>query len=95
MKWRTLLRPNIEALDAYQPIVPLATLSEQYGRPVDSFVKLDANENPYGPSPKAAAAAQAAQDLHRYPDLGRPVEVTSSRTAEVSIELPPPAKTKR
>ena len=68
MKWRNLLRSKIEAMDAYQPIVPLATLSEQHGRPVESFVKLDANENPYGPSPKAAAAATAAGDLHLYPD---------------------------
>ena len=68
MKWRNLLRSKIEAMDAYQPIVPLATLSERHGRPVESFVKLDANENPYGPSPKAAAAATAAGDLHLYPD---------------------------
>lgn len=31
-------------------------------------IKLSANENPFGPSPKAIAAAQAAApDLHRYP----------------------------
>lgn len=31
-------------------------------------IKLSANENPFGPSPKAIAAAQAsAPDLHRYP----------------------------
>jgi histidinol-phosphate aminotransferase len=34
-------------------------------------IKLSSNENPWGPSPKAAAAfAAAAGDLHRYPDGG-------------------------
>lgn len=68
MKWQHLLRPDIVAMNPYQPIVPLGILAEQLDRPLDSFVKLDANENPYGPSPKAAAVLNAAQDLHRYPD---------------------------
>ena len=68
VNWLNLLRPNIRAMDPYQPVVPLARISEQIGRPIDSFVKLDANENPYGPSPKAAAALAGIQDLHRYPD---------------------------
>jgi histidinol-phosphate aminotransferase len=55
-------------MDPYQPIVPLAKLSAQLGQPVDSFVKLDANENPYGPSPGAAAAAAGVRDIHLYPD---------------------------
>lgn len=34
----------------------------------DDVLKLSANENPYGPSPRAQAAfAEAATDLHRYP----------------------------
>lgn len=55
-------------MDPYQPIVPLANLSERTGMPVESFVKLNANENPYGPSPRAAAAAARAADLNHYPD---------------------------
>ena len=68
MQWQNLLRSNIVTMDPYQPIVPLANLSEQLGRATESFVKLDANENPYGPSPKAAAAVAAVLDLHLYPD---------------------------
>jgi len=51
-----LLRPDIAALEAYTPIVPLDVLAAQLGLPVERIVKLDANENPYGPSPKAIAA---------------------------------------
>jgi histidinol-phosphate aminotransferase len=68
VKWQKLLRSNIVAMEPYQPIVPLANLSERTGRPVEAFVKLNANENPYGPAPKAAAAAAKAEYLSQYPD---------------------------
>jgi histidinol-phosphate aminotransferase len=35
----------------YTPIEPFEVLSARLGRPPDQIVKLDANENPYGPSP--------------------------------------------
>lgn len=68
MNWQTLIRPNIIAMEPYEPITPLSNLSEQSGRPVEAFIKLNANENPYGPSPKAAAAVAEARYLHQYPD---------------------------
>ncbi|MCS6839265.1 MAG: histidinol-phosphate transaminase [Roseiflexaceae bacterium] len=63
-----LLRPDIAALEPYTPIVPLETLAEQLSLPVERIIKLDANENPYGPSPRALAAlAAVARDApHRY-----------------------------
>lgn len=68
MKWQKLLRSNVVAMDPYQPITTLANLSERTGRPVEEFVKLNANENPYGLSPRAAAAAAGAEYLSHYPD---------------------------
>ena len=68
MKWQMLLRSNIVAMDPYQPIVPLSSLSERTGRPLEDFVKLNANENPYGPSPRAAKAVAEVKDLSHYPD---------------------------
>lgn len=68
MKWQKLVRSNIMAIDPYQPIVPLQNLAQRSGRPVETFVKLNANENPYGLSPKAAAAVAEARFLHHYPD---------------------------
>jgi histidinol-phosphate aminotransferase len=63
-----LLRPDIAALEAYTPILPLEVPAEQLGLPVERLVKLDANENPYGPSPRARAAiaAIAGQDPNPY-----------------------------
>ncbi len=60
-------RPHIRAIRPYQPIVPFEVLSRDLGRPPDEIVKLDANENPFGPSPRAVAAAREAL-WHIYPD---------------------------
>ena len=41
---------------AYTPIEPFEVLSARLGIPVEQIIKLDANENPYGPSPRARQA---------------------------------------
>ena len=51
-----LVRAPVKGIRPYTPILPLDILSEQLGIPAGQIVKLDANENPYGPSPKALAA---------------------------------------
>lgn len=66
-----LLRPEIAALEPYTPIVPLDVLAERLGLPIEQLVKLDANENPYGPSPRAQAALAGESYYHIYPDPGQ------------------------
>ena len=63
-----LIRPDLAALEPYTPIVPFEALSARLGRPADQIVKLDANENPYGPSPKAVAALAHYPHYAIYPD---------------------------
>ncbi len=65
---RLLVRPEIAEMEAYTPIVPFEVLSERLGRSPEEIVKLDANENPYGPSPKALEAIQNGRFFHIYPD---------------------------
>jgi histidinol-phosphate aminotransferase len=55
-------------MQPYSPIVPLDVLSQRLGLPKDQIVKLDANENPYGTSPRALEALAASRELHIYPD---------------------------
>jgi histidinol-phosphate aminotransferase len=62
------LRPALRALHGYQPIAPPEEVAAQYGVPAERIVKLDGNENPYGPSPRALAALAAPYAAHRYPD---------------------------
>lgn len=55
-------------MQPYTPIVPFEVLSARLGRPAAEIVKLDANENPYGPSPRVLAALASGQFFHIYPD---------------------------
>ncbi|MGC8826853.1 MAG: histidinol-phosphate transaminase [Anaerolineae bacterium] len=62
------IRPDILDMEEYQPVVPLDVLSEELGIPVEKLVKLDANENPYGPLPAVRQALAQCDALHIYPD---------------------------
>jgi histidinol-phosphate aminotransferase len=62
------IRPEIAAMEPYHPIVPFDVLSARLGIPERDLVKLDANENPYGPSPRALAALAEGSHYHIYPD---------------------------
>jgi len=63
-----LIRPDVFEMDAYTPIVPFEVLCAQLGLPADQIIKVDANENPYGPSPKVADALARYPYYHIYPD---------------------------
>ena len=63
-----LLRPDVAGLEEYTPILPFEVLSEQLGRRPEEIVKLDANENPYGPAPAVREALAAFPFYHIYPD---------------------------
>jgi histidinol-phosphate aminotransferase len=63
-----LVRPHIAQMEPYTPIVPFEVLSRQLGRAPDQIVKLDANENPYGPPSSVQDALSRYPFLHIYPD---------------------------
>ncbi|NLX08500.1 MAG: histidinol-phosphate transaminase [Chloroflexi bacterium] len=63
------IRPDIAAMEHYTPTASLEVFSERLGRPINEIVKLDANENPYGPSAGALAAlADLRGVVNIYPD---------------------------
>jgi len=68
MSVQQLLRPDVREMEPYTPILPFEVLSEQLGRPAATIIKLDANENPYGPSPLVRQRLQAYPFYHIYPD---------------------------
>ena len=65
---RKLMRPDIATMEEYTPIVPFEVLSRRLGLPSSQIVKLDANENPYGPAPAVYDALAACQRYNIYPD---------------------------
>ncbi|MFN8413955.1 MAG: aminotransferase class I/II-fold pyridoxal phosphate-dependent enzyme, partial [Anaerolineales bacterium] len=62
------IRPHLESLPPYAPIEPFEVLSVRLGRTPDQIVKLDANENPYGPLPVVREALGNMDFPHIYPD---------------------------
>ena len=65
---RSIIRPDLLTLPGYVPIEPTDVLAERLGIDPARVLKLDGNENPYGPSPKALAAIADEQSYHIYPD---------------------------
>ena len=48
--------PHIQALETYEGVDPMEVMAERAGIPPEKIIRLNGNENPYGPSPKVAAA---------------------------------------
>jgi histidinol-phosphate aminotransferase len=64
----SLIRAHIQTMPAYEPIHPFEVLSVELGLPVGQIIKLDANENPYGPLPAVREALGRLEYPHIYPD---------------------------
>jgi histidinol-phosphate aminotransferase len=65
---RELIRPDLLTLPGYVAIEPTDVLARRLGIDPAAVLKLDGNENPYGPSPKALAAIRSEPAYHIYPD---------------------------
>jgi len=61
-------RTHLDSLPPYTPIEPFEVLSARIGREPAQIVKLDANENPYGPLPIVREALGKLDFPHIYPD---------------------------
>jgi len=64
------IRPHVLEMEAYQPIFPFEVLSKNLGLEPEEIIKLDANENPYGPHPAVFEALGKLSYPHIYPDPG-------------------------
>ena len=66
--YESLLKPHLAGLEEYTPIQPIEVLSQRLGIPAAEIIKLDANENPYGPHPAVTEALAEYAYYHIYPD---------------------------
>ncbi|MCA1899410.1 MAG: histidinol-phosphate transaminase [Chloroflexi bacterium] len=62
------VRTSLDSLPPYTPIEPFEVLSARLKRAPAQIVKLDANENPYGPLKAAREALGQLEFPHIYPD---------------------------
>jgi histidinol-phosphate aminotransferase len=66
-----LAKPNILTFPTYVPGKPIEDVAREMGLDPTGIIKLASNENAFGPSPKAVAAAmKALEQGHLYPDGG-------------------------
>ena len=63
-----LLRSTVRSIEPYVPILPFEVLADNLGRPIEEIIKLDANENLYGPSLLVRDALADLDYPHIYPD---------------------------
>ncbi|WCJ29725.1 histidinol phosphate aminotransferase 1 [Euphorbia peplus] len=68
LKGDSFIRSHLKQLSPYQPILPFEVLSAKLGRKPEDIVKLDANENPYGPPPEVMEALGSLKFPNIYPD---------------------------
>ncbi|NQW18462.1 MAG: histidinol-phosphate transaminase [Chloroflexi bacterium] len=62
-----LFRSHLAHIKVYEPVDPVSELARKYGIDPENVLKLNGNENPFGPHP-AVKAAIAEGELHLYPD---------------------------
>ena len=65
---RRIIRSTVFDLDGYVPADGIDAVAARLGRPVDSLVKLDMNENPYGTSFRVQEVLSSYDRYHQYPD---------------------------
>ncbi|HUW14891.1 MAG TPA: histidinol-phosphate transaminase, partial [Anaerolineae bacterium] len=64
-----LIRPHIAGIEPYVP-PDLSGMAHLAGVRVEELIRLDSNENPYGPSTRAAQAVAEFTEYGFYPDYG-------------------------
>lgn len=65
------IRPELADFGGYSAHTSPETLDGKIDVPLEAIVKLDANENPYGPSPRVGPALAVYPDFNIYPDDGQ------------------------
>ncbi len=71
MKFESLVNPAVLTQPVYEPGKPIEEVARELGLDPAGIIKVASNENPFGPSPRALAAAQhALAHGELYPDGG-------------------------
>lgn len=71
MKYAELANAGVHEQPVYEPGKPIEYVAQEFGLDPTQIAKLASNENPFGPSPRAVAAGEAAlKASHLYPDGG-------------------------
>lgn len=82
MDYECLMKPALREMPLFPPMTNPRDVTARYG--IDSVVRMGANENPFGPSPKAMEAMRSAMaSAFQYPD--RQAELTQAIAARYGV----------
>ncbi|MFI5356366.1 MAG: aminotransferase class I/II-fold pyridoxal phosphate-dependent enzyme, partial [Opitutales bacterium] len=71
MNFEALAKPEVRSQPVYEPGKPIEDVARELGLDPAGIIKLASNENPFGSSPRALAAARhALNQAELYPDGG-------------------------
>ncbi|MYD09178.1 MAG: histidinol-phosphate transaminase [Chloroflexi bacterium] len=89
MSAKVRIRRDIETMSAYTPTTSLEVFAERLGMAPGDLIKLDANENPFGPSPRVIEALAKLSNMHVYPDpeSGRLRELLADYTGVPAAQI--------
>ena len=65
---RGLMLPYIRSLNPYHGVDSTQAMAQRAGIPPDKVIRLNGNENPYGPSPRVVDALAGFKNYNHYPD---------------------------
>jgi len=65
---KDMMLPHIRRLKPYHGVDPMEVIAERAGIPADQVIRLNGNENPYGPSPKVHEALGNFKFYNHYTD---------------------------
>ena len=89
MSEKVRIRSDIQSMDAYTPTTSLDVFARRLGMNVGDLIKLDANENPFGPSPRVREALASLPNMQVYPDpeSGRLRELLAEYTGAPAAQI--------
>ncbi len=89
MNNKARIRNDIESMSVYTPTTSLEVFAERLGMAVGDLIKLDANENPFGPSPRVKRALAQLANMQVYPDpeSGRLRELLAEYTGVPAAQI--------
>lgn len=68
LRGKVRIREDVKSMKAYTPTTSLDVFAERLGFDIGDLIKLDANENPFGCSPKVNEALANLSNMNVYPD---------------------------
>ena len=62
-------KEHIASIEQYSGVKSIELIAAELNIPINNIIKLDGNENPFGPLPEVIKSLGALKNIHLYPDM--------------------------